>query len=1054
MSGNSTQRDVKVFSEAVNLTADGRGAYLDRACAGDEKLRQRVEALLRTHDHAGDFLEQSPQREALGAVPGAAIGERPGDRIGRYKLLQQIGEGGCGVVYMAEQEEPVRRRVALKIIKPGMDTKSVIARFEAERQALAMMDHPNIAKVLDAGATESGRPYFVMELVRGVKITEYCDQNSLTTGERLCLFVEVCRAVQHAHQKGIIHRDIKPSNILVTRTLEGAALPVVIDFGIAKATTSQRLTDKTLFTAFEMLIGTPAYMSPEQAALTNADVDTRTDIYSLGVLLYELLTGSTPFDTGELLKAGLDEVRRVIREQEPVRPSTRLSRLTVADLTTVALQRKAEAPKLIRSVCGDLDWIVMKALEKDRTRRYETANGLARDVQRFMANEVITARPPSAAYRFRKLVSRHRVLFGTLGAIAGLLLVSLAFVLASLGRERQARQAAQTEATRSEQTTKFLKEMLAGVGPAVALGEDTKMLKGILDKTAARVGQEMANQPPVEADLRSLIGELYLEIGSYDAAESMLQAALVLHRKVSGPESKETAKALYDLGNAYWKERKLPESEAAHQEALRLRHRFFGNTNAEVADSLNALGGVYRRQKRLVESEKVTREAIAIRRALFTGESLPVADSMHNLTIVLGDQGRQTEAEATAREMLALRRRLLPNDHYLVAAALADVAWTVGFSGKLAEVEELETEALPIQRKNLGDAHPDVLKTLYSLGDHLRQRGKLTESHTVLFAALSAQRKVLGEGHPDVLATLEAFGLALESEENWEEAETVHREALAQWRKHSGNEDAHTLTELERLIHVLVVEKKFPEAKQLLDEVLTPAFLAQPACARILSVRVDLLGRRGQWREAAADGFRLIAHEPTEHYRYHSLAPILAFLHDRPGYEEVCRKMLAGFPTTTNPYIAERMAKDSLLLPDSGADLQWARKMADMAVTLGSGEPSNPYFQTCKALVAYRSGNWRETIEWTEKVRRSAHLYANAQACALQAMAHWQLGEKPEALAALAEGVPMAPIIVPVRDNEEIGDAWLAWVCARIALDEAAALIRPGASAGAAPPRP
>jgi serine/threonine protein kinase len=276
--------------------------------------------------------------------------EKPVDRIGRYKLLQQIGEGGCGVVFMAEQEEPVQRRVALKVIKPGMDTKSVIARFEAERQALALMDHPSIAKVFDGGATESGRPYFVMELVRGVKITDYCDEHSLTTDKRLKLFVQVCAAVQHAHQKGIIHRDIKPSNILVTITSEGEPLPVVIDFGIAKPTANQRLTDKTLFTAFEMFIGTPAYISPEQAALTNTDVDTRTDIYSLGVLLYELLTGLKPFDTTELLKEGIDEIRRVIREQEPVRPSTRLSRLNRAALTTAAQRRRSEPPRLIRTI--------------------------------------------------------------------------------------------------------------------------------------------------------------------------------------------------------------------------------------------------------------------------------------------------------------------------------------------------------------------------------------------------------------------------------------------------------------------------------------------------------------------------------------------------------------------------------------------------------------------------------------------------------------------------------------------------------------------------------
>src|SRR6266581_3776775 len=368
---DAQKQDVMIFAEALDLPLSERAAHLDRACAGDEKLRRRVEGLLLTHDQAGGFLERPPVEMAIGSRVGASAGEKPGDRIGRYKLLQQIGEGGCGVVYMAEQEEPVNRRVALKIIKPGMDTKSVMARFEAERQALALMDHPNIAKVFDAGATESGRPYFVMELVRGIKITEYCDQHSLPTEERLKLFVQVCQAIQHAHQKGIIHRDIKPSNIMVTATLEGAILPVVIDFGIAKATTNQRLTDKTLFTAFEMLIGTPAYMSPEQAVLTSVDVDTRTDIYSLGVLLYELLTSSTPFDTGELLKSGLDEIRRVIREQEPVRPSTRLSKLGNAALTTVAQHRKSEPPTLIRAVRGDLDWIAMKALEKDRTRRYE-----------------------------------------------------------------------------------------------------------------------------------------------------------------------------------------------------------------------------------------------------------------------------------------------------------------------------------------------------------------------------------------------------------------------------------------------------------------------------------------------------------------------------------------------------------------------------------------------------------------------------------------------------------------------------------------------------------
>ncbi|MBN9692485.1 MAG: protein kinase [Verrucomicrobia bacterium] len=426
-----------IFAEALALEDPQlRVAFLDQACLGHPALRARVENLLRATERAGRFLEDGPTTPGLDALPLGDLTGTPGERIGRYKLLEVIGEGGCGVVYMAEQEEPVRRRVALKIIKPGMDSRSVVARFEAERQALAMMDHPNIARILDGGTTPQGRPYFVMELVRGIRITDYCDQARLTTTERLRLFVPVCQAVQHAHQKGIIHRDLKPSNILVTIN-DGIPVPKVIDFGIAKAT-AQRLTDKTLFTQFHAFIGTPAYTSPEQAALSSVDVDTRSDIYSLGVLLYELLTGRPPFDGQELLRSGLDELRRILREVEPPRPSTRLETLDLQTATEMSRRRQATFEDLTGRIRGDLDWIVMKCLEKDRNRRYETANGLALDIQRHLGSEPVAARPPSAGYKLQKWVRRHRWGVAAGSAVALAVVIGLTVSLWQAARARRA----------------------------------------------------------------------------------------------------------------------------------------------------------------------------------------------------------------------------------------------------------------------------------------------------------------------------------------------------------------------------------------------------------------------------------------------------------------------------------------------------------------------------------------------------------------------------------------------------------------------------------------
>ncbi|MGE3311526.1 MAG: serine/threonine protein kinase [Limisphaerales bacterium] len=432
---NGRRSEKELLFEALEKpTPQERAAFLEGACGANPVQRARVEALLADHFQADAFMK-APAVEASPATLRAPPppSETPTRMLGRYELLEKIGEGGFGEVWMAEQREPLKRCVALKIIKLGMDSDQVVARFEVERQALAMMDHANIAKIFEADVTDAGRPYFVMELVRGIKITEYCDQNQLTTRERLRLFILVCQAIQHAHQKGIIHRDIKPSNILVTLD-DAVPVPKVIDFGIAKAT-QQELTDKTVFTQLQQFIGTPAYISPEQAEMSGLDVDTRADIYSLGVLLYELLVGQTPFDAKEMTQGGLDALRRIIREKEPLRPSTRLNSMSGEARTTTGKRRQTEVSKLVHQLQGDLDWIVMKCLEKDRTRRYETANGLAADVQRHMANEPIIARPPSAAYKFQKAWQRNKVVFS---AAAGVAVALVAGIGISIWQSRKA----------------------------------------------------------------------------------------------------------------------------------------------------------------------------------------------------------------------------------------------------------------------------------------------------------------------------------------------------------------------------------------------------------------------------------------------------------------------------------------------------------------------------------------------------------------------------------------------------------------------------------------
>ncbi len=601
----ATPREECLFDAAQTLTQPAeRAAFLDRACAGDSVLRARIERLLAAEADVERFFAEGSSAlrlpaDYLQSLSGTTDSgdslrehlhevEPVGTRIGRYKLLQKIGEGGCGVVYMADQEEPVRRRVALKIIKLGMDTKSVIARFEAERQTLALMDHPNIARVFDAGATDRGRPYFVMELVHGVKITEYCDRNHLDTRHRLDLFIQICHAIQHAHQKGIIHRDIKPSNILVTLH-DGVPVPKVIDFGISKATEA-RLTDKTLFTAYAQLIGTPAYMSPEQAEMSGLDIDTRSDIYSLGVLLYELLTSKTPFDAKQLLESGLDEMRRTLREREPPRPSIRVHTLQRHQLTKTAEHRQAEPPRLISLLRGDLDWIVMKALEKDRRRRYETANGLAMDIQRHLNNEPVAARPPTRIYRFRKLVRRNRVVFAASAAVALALVIGMGASTWLFLKEKEARQRA-VDAEQQQARLRHEAEVREKITQAALLVNQERF-----DEADNLLSEILLTQPTVEgaAVFRS-VGEWHALQNRWQQAADRFAVLLQVNQlegwDVSTLDYLERGPALIELGDTNGYER-------FRQEAIA---RFTG-TLCPVADRIVKISLLLPADKRVIGS--------------------------------------------------------------------------------------------------------------------------------------------------------------------------------------------------------------------------------------------------------------------------------------------------------------------------------------------------------------------------------------------------------------------------------------------------------------------
>ena len=770
-----------IFAEALRLPPEERAAYLAEATGENPELRQEVESLLQSYQ-AGEFLEEAATPDLRAAQRTVPLTERPGDIIGRYKLLQEIGQGGCGVVYMAEQIEPVRRRVALKIIKLGMDTKSVIARFEAERQALALMDHPNIAKVLDAGATETGRPYFVMELVRGTKITEFCDEKRLSTRERLDLFVQVCHAIQHAHQKGIIHRDIKPSNILVSED-DGMVVPKVIDFGIAKATGGLLLTDKTVFTAFEQFIGTPAYMSPEQALITNADIDTRSDIYALGVLLYELLTGNTPFDSHALLKIGLDEMCRTLREQEPPRPSTRLSTLSSQELSTTAERRGLDAPKLINDLRGDIDWIIMKALEKDRAHRYETANGLATDIQRHLKNEPVVARPPGRFYRLQKAIYRNQLAFTAAAAVGFALLIGTVVSTWQAARARRAEQTAEGQRDQAEAVLRFFGEKILAAGRpeglAGGLGKDVSLRKAI-DVAEPEVAQIFRNQPLVEATIRQILGESYSYLGAPALAADQTERAFALRQQHRGIEHAETLESMHTLGAVYLEAGRIEEGLALLESVLDLRKQRFGAANPSTLQTMGKLIFAYRATRQVGQAVAIGEEALRLSKANLGLEHRTTEELMNELSEAYMYFGKLDKAVSLIQGTIDICKLRLPPEHPRMLMLMHTLARTHSELGDWDRAVSIYEKVLELKKGTFGPEHPLTLLTQSCLARGYRVQGKTDRALELLQEVLKVKTATLGADHAGTLLTAKNINDTYRKAGELDKLEAQYRAELAQ----------------------------------------------------------------------------------------------------------------------------------------------------------------------------------------------------------------------------------------------------------------------------------
>ena len=837
----------ELFLQAFDQQPDQIARFLNDACDDDDELRQRVQKLLDAHEQAGNFLAPSHMNETVikdAEEPDvddfpkttASASPRPGTSIGPYRLLEQIGEGGMGSVWVASQSQPIKRKVAIKLIRAGMDSRQVLARFEAERQALAMMDHPNIARVLDGGMTEQERPYFAMEYVKGVPLTEYCDHARLSVRERLELFVPICQAVQHAHQKGIIHRDLKPSNILVC-LYDGKPVAKVIDFGLAKAM-HQSLTEHSLYTAHGMMVGTPLYMSPEQAELNNLDIDTRTDVYALGVILYELLTGTTPLEKGQMREAAYNEVLRLIKEVEPPKPSMRLSGSD--SLPSVAAQRSIDPAQLTRSLMGDLDWVVMKALEKERSRRYETANGLAEDIRRHLCDEPVSASPPSVSYRVRKFIRRNRagviaattiavtLLLGVAGTTGGMFWAlaekkdaiiarqaeseakqkamesaarardeadrataaeqKAAETLREVEAERDAKELARKEA---EQLSEFLTNVFQSPDPTRD-GREIKVVE-LLDNAAKKLESELVNQPRQRAKLQVTLGMTYLALGLPREAIPLLESARDFYFAKVGREHRDALAVMNALANACEEAGRREEVLPIREEVLVLCRKVIGPESPETLLAMNNLAKSYHLCGRLTDGMQIQQEMLELSRKTLGSEHSHTIMAMNNLAICYSSAGREDEALKLKEEVLNVSCKVLGSEHPQTITAMGSLALSYDEQGRHLEAIKLQEEAMALSRKILGPEHPKTVLSMGHLAISLSHDDRHDEAIKLQEDVLAVSRRVLGPEHPETLRAMGNLAVFYGRTNRQGEAIQMQSDVLTLNRKVLGSEHHLTL---------------------------------------------------------------------------------------------------------------------------------------------------------------------------------------------------------------------------------------------------------------------